>query len=83
MTTNELINKAEALGYKLRIEDGYAVVSLIGRENHSAEVRRDHRGKWVIQTTSYGTLSPEAVDLLNDGLERAPELFRLLNEAGL
>lgn len=80
---NQLINKAEHLGYKLHIDDDYTVVTPLDREDYTAEVHKAFKGPWGVQTTSYGTVSPETVDLVIDGLKRAQELAELLNDAGL
>ena len=80
---NELINKAEALGYKLLIADGYIAVFPLDRENYTAEVYKTYQGPWGVQTTSYGTVLTETIDLVIDGLKRAQKLVKLLNDAGL
>ena len=80
---NEIIKQAEALGYKLLIADEYTYVFPLDRENYTAEVYKAYKGPWGIQTTSYGSVSPETIDLVIDGLKRAQEMVKLLNEAGL
>ena len=80
---NQLINEAEYLGYKLHVDDDYTVVTPLDRENYTAEVHKAFKGQWKVQTTSYGTVSPETIDLVIDGLKRASELAELLNDAGL
>ena len=76
--------QAETLGYKLLIADGYIAVVPLDRENYTAEVYKAYPGPcWGVQTTSYGSVSPETVDLVIDGLKRAQKLVKLLNEAGL
>lgn len=88
---NQLINKAEALGYKLLIADGYTAAAPLrfynsdcsDRDSYTAEVYKAYEGPWGVQTTSYGSVSPETVDLVIDGLKRAQELVKLLTDAGL
>ena len=80
---NAIIKKAEALGYRLRIEDGYVTVAPLDRESFTAEVHKDFRSPWGVETTSYGTLSPADIDMVIYGLKRAQEMAELLNEAGL
>lgn len=80
---NQLINKAEALGYQLHIDEDYTVVTPLDREDYTAEVHKAFKGPWGVQTTSYGTVSPETVDLVIYGLKRASVLAELLNDAGL
>ena len=81
---NELISKAEALGYKLLMDgEGYFAVVPLDRESYTAEVYKAYRGPWGVQTTSYGTVPTETIDLVIDGLKRAQKLVKLLNEAGL
>ena len=84
MNTTQITKQAEALGYKLLIDDdGYAAVAPLDRENYTAGVCKGYKAPWGVQTTSYGSVSPETVDLVIDGLKRAQELVKLLNEAGL
>lgn len=80
---NQLINKAKYLGYKLHIDEDYTVVTPLDREAYTAEVHKAFKGPWGVLTTSYGTVSPETVDLVIYGLKRASELAELLNDAGL
>ena len=82
MNTTTTIKKAEALGYRLII-DGYVTVTPLDRESFTAEVYKAYEGDWEVQTTSYGTLSPQDIDMVIDGLKRGQELVKLLNEAGL
>lgn len=82
-TTTTTIKKAEALGYRLRIEDGYVTVAQLDRESFTAEVHKGFRSPWGVGTTSYGTLSPEDIDMVIDGLKRGQALVKLLNDAGL
>ena len=79
----QLINEAEYLGYKLHVDDDYTVVTPLDRESFTAEVHKAFKGPWGVQTTSYGTVSPETIDMVIDGLKRASELAELLNDAGL
>lgn len=80
---NQLINKAKCLGYKLHIDDDYTVVTRLDREDYTAEVHKAFKGPWEVQTTSYGAVSPETVDLVIYGLKRGQEMVKLLNDAGL
>lgn len=80
---NETIKQAEALGYKLLIDEDYTIVTALDRDICTAEVHRDFRGPWKVQTTSYGMVSPEDVDKVIDGLKRGKEMVALLNEAGI
>ena len=82
---NQLVNKAKYLGYKLLIDDiaDYVTVTPLDREDYTAEVYKSYKGQWEVQTTSYGTVSPETVDLVVYGLKRAQELAELLDDAGL
>ena len=83
MNLTQITKKAEALGYKLLIADGSVTVATLDRENYTAEVYKSTWRPWGVQTTSYGTLSTETIDLVIDGLKRAQKLVKLLNEAGL
>lgn len=80
---NQLINKAKYLGYRLRIEEDFVTVAPMGSEVYTAEVHKAYKGDWEVQTTSYGTVSPETIDEVIYGLKRAQEMAELLNEAGL
>ena len=80
---NQLINKAKYLGYKLYIDDDYAFVAPLDSEDYTAEVYRPYKGAWLVMTTSYGSVSPETIDLVISVLKRAQELAELLNEAGI
>lgn len=79
----KLINEAEYLGYRLHIDEDYTVVvpAMVG--SFTAEVHKDYKGQWGVQTTSYGALSPETIDQVIDGLKRGQEMAALLIDAGL
>ena len=80
----KLINEAEYLGYRLLVDiEGYVTVAPLDRESFTAEVHKDYKGTWAVQTTSYGALSSQDIDMVIDGLKRAKELVNLLNEAGV
>ena len=80
---NQLINKAEALGYQIRNEYGYYVTPLLPRWSYTAEVHKAFRGPWGVEVAGYGLVTSETVDQVIDGLKRAKELVELLNEAGI
>ena len=80
---NQLVNKAKYLGYKLLIDEDFTVVTPLDREDYTAEVHRDYKGNWGVQTTSYGSVSPETIDLVIYGLKRGQEMAELLAEAGI
>ena len=81
--TNDIIAQAEALGYRLLLDDDHTTVVPWVRNHYTPEVHRAYKGPWEIMTTSYGVVSPETVDRVIDGLKRAQEMVKLLNGAGL
>lgn len=78
----KLINEAEYLGYRLHIDEDYTVVTPLDRESFTAEVYKGYKAPWKVQTTSYGALSAQDIDMVIDGLKRGQEMAKLLNEAG-
>lgn len=80
---DDIIIQADALGYQLLIANDYTTVAPQVRNHYTPEVHRAYKGPWEIMTTSYGVVSPEAVDRVIDGLKRAQEMVKLLNGAGL
>ena len=80
---NQLVNKAKYLGYKLLITDDYTAVAPLKPGPYTAEVYKAYEGTWEIMMTSYGSVSPETVDLVIKCLKRGQEMAELLDEAGL
>lgn len=72
--TAHLAKVAEELGYLIRsITPAWNEISIVDARTHeyTAHVHHDRNEGWVIQSTSYGSLTPEATGHLIKGYQRA------------
>lgn len=81
--TENLIKIAAQLGYLVRsITPAWNEISIVDARTHeyTAHVHQDRNEGWVIQTTSYGSLTPEAIGHLIEGYQRAVEMVAELEK---